>query len=464
MRTVTKSLLPTTLLPIALLLAASIAFAQKQPVLADYDQELRTPDGHFDTPRTLAALKAMGCNSYFYLIHHSKYDWDDLPAFADAAAKEKMDVWVHINPWSETTLYKKSWNYSEPFKTDYVRWAQEIAKLSLTHKNIVGFVIDDFYTNIKLPDRDGGFTPKYTQQIHDAYKSINPNLKFYPLIYFEQPWSDFVEKYHSYCDGVIGAYPRTEDEIINANTYLRDEYHGPSLSAKLGRGVATDEDEGVLMIGDFLVQDRDEASISFYWDTFIREQLAERGFHMATCYVNGKKIWSADAAREPTEPFIKLDLGEYVPKDRKIHVELGLVERDAVHTFAIQVNFDNVRIRGVSPLKGKGDVDQAWRAHRSRNFSASFYPASKAKGRWNLPMIVMPSANGPEHELRFNEAGTPENIQKKLHMVLEAVKSGLAQGSVMFITPKDQKDPYFRAVQAEYRGFETKTAPIRKKY
>jgi hypothetical protein len=49
-------------------------------------------------------------------------------------------------------------------------------------------------------------------------------------------------------------------------------------------------------------------------------------------------------------------------------------------------------------------------------------------------------------------------------MVLEAVKSGLAQGSVMFITPKDQKDPYFRAVQAEYRGFETKTAPIRKKY
>jgi hypothetical protein len=463
MRTLMKTPLPTALL-VGLVLVATSASAQKQPVLADYDQELRTPDGHFDTPRTLAALKAMGCNTYFYLIHHSKYDWEDLPAFADAAAKEKMDVWVHINPWSETTLYMKKWNFSEPFKTDYVRWAQEIAKLSLKHKNIVGFVIDDFYTNIKLPDRDEGFSPKYTEKIHNAYKSINPNLKFYPLIYFEQPWSDFVEKYHGYCDGVIGAYPRTEDEIINANTYLRDEYHGPSLIAKLGRGVATDEDEGVLMVGDFYVEDRDEASISFYWDSFIREQLAERGFHMAACYVNGRKIWSADASREPTEQFIKLDLSKYVPKDRKIHVELGLIEKDAVHTFAIQVNFDNVRIRGVSPLKGKGDVDQVWRARRSRSFRASFYPASKAKGRWNLPMILMPSANGPEHELRFNEPGTAENIQKKLHMVLDAVRSGLAQGSVMFITPKDQKDPYFQAVQEEYRAFGKDKEPARKKY
>src|SRR3954469_7343780 len=117
-----KQLFPTTVL-VSLILASS-SFAQ--PILADYDQELRTPDGHFDTPRTLAALKAMGCNTYFYLIHHSKFDWEDLPAFAEAAAKQNMDVWVHINPWSETTLYKKNWNYSEPFRTDYVRWATEI--------------------------------------------------------------------------------------------------------------------------------------------------------------------------------------------------------------------------------------------------------------------------------------------------------------------------------------------------
>ena len=460
MRFVMKTLLPTALL-VSLVLASS-ALAQQQPILADYDQELRTPDGHFDTPRTLAALKAMGCNTYFYLIHHSKYDWDDLPAFADAAAKQNMNVWVHINPWSETTIYKKNWNYSEPFKTDYVRWASEIAKLSLAHKNIVGFVIDDFYTNVKLPDREG-FTPKYTEQIHNAYKSINPKLKFYPLIYFEQPWSDFVDKYGKYCDGVVGAYPRSEDEIINANTYLRDEYHGPSMSAKLARGVATDEDEGVMMIGDFYVEDRDEASISFYWDSFIREQLAERGFHYAVCYVNGKLIWSADASKEPTEQFIKLDLSKYVPKDKKMHIELGLIEKSAVHTFAIQVNFDNVRIRGVSPLKGKGDVDQAWRARRSKSFTASMYKASTGKGRFNLPMILMPSANGAEHELRFNEPGTPENIQKKLHMVLEATKSGLALGSVMFITPKDENDPYFRAVQAEYRA-SGKESPARKKY
>src|SRR4051812_12185828 len=167
-----KTLLPTTLLASLVFFSSSVT-AQKQPVLADYDQELRTPDGHFDTPRTLAALKAMGCNSYFYLIHHSKYDWDDLPAFADAAAKSNINVWVHLNPWSETEAYKRGWKYSEPFRNDYVRWASEIAKLSLSHPNIVGFAIDDFYVNTSLPDREG-FTPKYVAQMVDGYKKINP--------------------------------------------------------------------------------------------------------------------------------------------------------------------------------------------------------------------------------------------------------------------------------------------------
>ncbi|HTL30407.1 MAG TPA: hypothetical protein VL282_14345 [Tepidisphaeraceae bacterium] len=448
-----KRLTPTFIL-INLLALQSFA----QPILADYDQELRTPDGHFDTPRTLTALKSMGCNTYFYLIHHSKYDWDDLPAFADAAAKEKIDVWVHINPWSETTLYKKNWNYSEPFKTDYVKWATEIAKLSLAHKNIVGFVIDDFYTNATLPDREG-FTPKYTEQIHNAYKSISPKLKFYPLIYFEQPWSDFVEKYGKFCDGVVGAYPRTEAEIVNANTYLRDEYHGPSMIAKLGRGVATDEDEGVLMTGDFYIEDPGDASLSFYWDVFIREQTAERGFHYAVAYVNGRMIWSADCSKEPEQQFIRLDLSKYVPRNRKIHIELGMLEKTAVHTFAIQVNFDNVRIRGAKPLKGGSNPDLAWKAQRSRNFTAKFFKPSTGKNRFNLPMIVMPSANGQEHELRFNEPGTPENIAEKLHMALEATKKNLTLGTVMFCTPKDEGNPYFKAVQGEYTAFANKNPP-----
>lgn len=464
MGTAMKTLHPALLI-VSLVIASSILAQPREvqrPILADYDQELRTPDGHFDTPKTLAALKAMGCNTYFYLIQHGKSDWDDLPGFADAAAREHMDVVVHLTPWSESTLYKKNWNYSEPFKTDYVRWAQEIAKLSLAHKNIIGFAIDDFYTNTTLPDRPG-FTPKYTEQIHSAYKSVNPNLKFYPLIYFEQPWPDFVEKYGKYCDGVIGAYPRTEDEVVNADTFLRDEYYGPSLIAKLNRSTPTEDDEGVLMIGDFRVDDPADASLSFFWDSFIREQSAERGFHYAVCYVNGKMIWSADASRPPTDQFIKLDLTKYVPKDRKIHLELGMLEKKGVDTFAIQVNIENVRIRGVSPLKGSGDVDHVWKAHRSKSFTASFYRAAAGKNRWNLPMILMPSANAQEHELRYNEPGTPENVQQKLHMVLDCVKSAEAIGSVMFITPKDERDPYFRAVQEEYRAF-TGIRPVDREY
>ena len=37
--------------------------------------------------------------------------------------------------------------YSEPFRLDYGRWAEEIARLSLQHTNLTGWVIDDFYAN-----------------------------------------------------------------------------------------------------------------------------------------------------------------------------------------------------------------------------------------------------------------------------------------------------------------------------
>src|SRR5690349_7242607 len=97
--------------------AGGPAGAARKPIIGDFAAEIRRADGHIDTPAMIDALKAMGANTYFYLIWHSKTDWADLPEFAAAAEREGIDVWVYLIPWSETPLVKKSWGYSEPYRT-----------------------------------------------------------------------------------------------------------------------------------------------------------------------------------------------------------------------------------------------------------------------------------------------------------------------------------------------------------
>ena len=61
---------------------------------------------------------------------------------------------------------------SEPFRLDYVRWGEEIARLSLRHPNLTAWVIDDFYANAQL------FTPGYVRQMQAEAKGVNPRLAF----------------------------------------------------------------------------------------------------------------------------------------------------------------------------------------------------------------------------------------------------------------------------------------------
>src|SRR6516165_9211382 len=98
--------------------------------LADYDAELRRPDGHIDSDAMVRRLKELGVNTYYWLVWHAATDWDDLHDFLPKAAKEGIDVWVYLVPPTESPP-KFSRNYSEPFRLDYVRWGQEIARLSL---------------------------------------------------------------------------------------------------------------------------------------------------------------------------------------------------------------------------------------------------------------------------------------------------------------------------------------------
>jgi hypothetical protein len=166
-----------------LFLATASALAQIRSIsptlhFADYDAELRRPDGHVDTEAMVHRLKDLGITTYYWLIWHSTNDWEDLKEFLPRAAQANIEIWVYLVPPTEGP--PNGYPASEPFKLDYLRWAEEIACLSIEHTKLTGWVIDDFYANRQL------FTPAYVRHMQTKAKEINPRLSFLPLMYFSE--------------------------------------------------------------------------------------------------------------------------------------------------------------------------------------------------------------------------------------------------------------------------------------
>ena len=194
--------------------ASSPAAVRFQHHLADYDAEPRLPNGRVDVDTLAARLKELRVTTYYWLIGHTPTDWDDLKLFLPKAAAAKLEVWVYLLPPSESPPYCKV--YSEPFRLDYPRWAEEIARLSLKHPNLTAWVIDDFFVR----DNPQFFTPAYIRQMQARAHQLNPRLAFLPQIYFGQVTPRFVQQYRAVIDGVVVAYPRDRCEIDCAEAVL----------------------------------------------------------------------------------------------------------------------------------------------------------------------------------------------------------------------------------------------------
>jgi hypothetical protein len=145
---------------------------------ADYDSELRRPNGRVDVDAMVRRLQELGVGTYYWLIWHAPTDWDDLKVFLPKARQVGLEVWVYLVPPSEGS--GSAGPPSQPFGLDFLRWAEEIARLSLEHTNLTGWVIDDFYANHET------LAPAYVGQMQSRAKRINPRLAFLPLMYFNE--------------------------------------------------------------------------------------------------------------------------------------------------------------------------------------------------------------------------------------------------------------------------------------
>src|ERR1039457_1385829 len=109
---------------------------------ADYDSEPRLADGHVDSDQLLARLKELHVTTYYWLVWHARTDWGDLKRFLPQAAQANIEIWVYlVQPPESAPKYGDL--YCEPFRLDYGRCAEEIARLSLQHTNLTGWVIDE---------------------------------------------------------------------------------------------------------------------------------------------------------------------------------------------------------------------------------------------------------------------------------------------------------------------------------
>jgi hypothetical protein len=429
-------------------LFASAAIAQ--PMLGDMDNEVRDSAGRFDVQANADALTQLGANTYFYLVWHDKNDWTELPAFAVEVEKRGINVWVYLIPWSETPLKKKQgWGYSEPFRTDYVQWAEEIGRLSLTHKNIVGYVIDDFYDNTEQADR---FTPGYVKRMVNAGKAINPRLKFFPLMYFQTPWQKFIERYGEIVDGVVICYPKSETGIRNALRYLKGQPHGASVMFQLDRRKGTAAADHCDVEIPLKFEDPTIAEVSFYFDATDKDD--DTSDCVARVRLDGRVIWQRPTMKLPREEMVTLDISGKAKRGRRHTLEFSIYARSTGNRYTLPVvaRFDDIRVYGTSNDFRSFEKNLKMIENREGKFEIITSKASSGTNT-HLPVILMPSGEGEQYEKRYDESGTPEAVAKKVRECFDLLEENAIEGIVPYRIPKPAGDAYFDAIRREYAKY-----------
>jgi len=414
--------------------------------LADYNSELRRADGRVDIDAMTARLKELGVTTYYWLIWHAPTDWDDLKQFLPRAKEADIDVWVYLVPPSESPP-KYGNLYSEPFRLDYHRWAEEIARLSLEHPNLTAWVIDDFYANHAF------FTPAYLREMQRRARRINPRLLFLPLMYFDEMRPRFVEDYREVIDGVVVAYLQDRDEIDWTWAILNDAVVVPP--AELGFPWNTPS-----RAGDFVMAAQ---SVKVLPGERWRLEFRERddfagptaGYHFKQLLVDGAVVWEEDVAGGAAGwRHIAVDVTEHVRGKTSATVAFRLLDKQGVSNFGLRWHLGGLRAENLQPAADLAEP-QKWTVNRQGAFEAGF--GGRAQGgqrRFHIPFVSMTAGSEGEFRQRHGDPATPERIAAHLRLSLQAWREGKCDGVVTYCLdkrPQSRMFPLARTLFAEFK-------------
>jgi hypothetical protein len=431
---------------LCLLAAAGAVHAASRPIVGDYDLELRQGD-HVDNAAMIQRLTELGVNTYFWLVWHSPNDWQDLQSFLPLADKAGISVWVYLVPHSESTIDAPTWPYSEPFKIDYVRWAEEIAKLSLKHRNLVGYVIDDFWGNVS-PTR---FSPEYVTKMVAAGKGINPRLRFYPLMYYpELEAPAFYRTIGPLVDGVVAAYPNDRAQIDRAADNLRNGYSLPTdVTIEFPAATPSKPGDRGFVSQSATVTDAAHAQFSFaYRDNFVGPTA---GYHFLQLRVDKQVVWEKDVAGLGGGK-ATVDLSKAVAGKQRVRLELGVYDERGVGYFPLVADFGDLAVRGLRLTQPDLGSEKGWRPIVRGAFTIERW-SSASQAQWRpLPLIVMPAGQEGEFAGRTGLPPTPENIAAGVATAMSALRDGKVEGVVTYCLDKSPTSKTFSAVKEALQG------------
>ncbi len=425
-----------------------------RPHLADYNSELRRSDGRVDIDPLVARLKELGVTTYYWLIWHAPTDWDDLKLFLPKAREAGIDVWVYLVPPSESPPQYGS-QYSEPFRLDYPRWAEEIARLSVEHTNLTAWVMDDFYANHSL------FTPAYLRDLRARAQRLNPHLAFYPLMYFNEIQSKFVEDYRAVIDGVVVAYLQDREEIERTWAMLNDadvtapgEFSHPwNTPSQAGDFVMASLQAKVLPADRYRLRFRER-------DDFTGPTA---GYHFKQVLVDGSVVWEDDVAGGSPEGR-QIDVEVSQPARGKANVTLAfrLIDKKGVSNFGVRWRLSNLHAVGLTPAADFAQP-QKWNVTRQGAFDTGFGgPVKTGQRRFHVPFISMTAGDAGEFRLRHGDPATPERIVGQLRLSLTAWQDHKCDGVVTYCldkSPTSQTFPLARRLCQEFTASHPETNP-----
>ncbi|HWD38897.1 MAG TPA: hypothetical protein VG944_08625 [Fimbriimonas sp.] len=177
-----------------------------------------------DVEKLISQLEDLHVNTYEWLIWHESTDWDDLHRFLPLAQKAGINVWVMVTPPSENPPIITAHGYSEPFRQDYVKWGEEIAKLSLKYPNLKAWASDDFV----IKNNRRKYTVDYIKEVMAKSRAINPKLAFVPIFYtmFDER-GEWLKQFAGVVDGLQFSHrllnPRNLNEMDPATPHDVDK-------------------------------------------------------------------------------------------------------------------------------------------------------------------------------------------------------------------------------------------------
>ncbi len=328
--------------------------------------------------------------------------------------------------------------YPEPFRLDYQRWAEEIARLSSEYTNLTAWVIDDFYENHAL------YTPADVGQMQQRARRINPRLRFLPLMYYNEINRRFVEDYRKMIDGVVVAYPPDRQEIDRGWAVLNDETMAAPGELSFPHHTFSQPGDFVMVSKPAEVLSKERKTIRFQEkDDFAGPTEA---YHFKQLLVNGRVVWEQDiAGGSDAWRDVEVDVTAAVQNKTNATVAFRLFDKKGVSNFGVRWSIRQLRTDGLKIL---------WNVEKRGEFEAGFGPASSRRGRnFHLPYVVMTAAQPIEFKIRHGEPTTPERMSQWLQMCLDAYREGKCNGVVTYCLDKTPQSAMFPFEQRLFREF-----------